>query len=78
MKERLGDLWPDKGFIEHERYDECKAALREVRDDIIEQLAENDEEKEEYKRYWPFENISSMSMFIPEMNKASLHCDHFN
>ncbi|KAH9864621.1 hypothetical protein J1614_010556 [Plenodomus biglobosus] len=55
VKERLGDLWPDKGFIEHERYDDCKAALREVRDDIIEQLAENDEEKEEYRRYWPFE-----------------------
>lgn len=55
VKERLGDLWPDKGFIEHERYNDCKAALDEVRDQILEQLAENDEEKEEYKQYWPFE-----------------------
>ncbi|GES59328.1 phosphotransferase enzyme family protein [Aspergillus terreus] len=54
-KERLGDLWPDKGFIEHERYDDCKAALDQVKDQILEQLAETDEEKTEYERYWPFD-----------------------
>jgi hypothetical protein len=54
-KERMGDLWPDKGFIEHERYDDCKAALHEIKDQILEQLADNDEEKDEYERYWPFE-----------------------
>ncbi|KAL2836127.1 hypothetical protein BJX68DRAFT_260019 [Aspergillus pseudodeflectus] len=55
VKEKMGDIWPDKGFIEYERYDECKAALHEVRDLILEQLAETDEEKAEYERYWPFE-----------------------
>lgn len=55
VKEKIGDLWPDKGFIEHERYDESKASLREVRDQIVEQLAETDEEKAEYQHYWPFE-----------------------
>ncbi|KAF1916462.1 phosphotransferase enzyme family protein [Ampelomyces quisqualis] len=55
VKERLGGLWPDKGFIEHERYIDCRAALREVRDQILEQLADSDEEKDEYKQYWPFE-----------------------
>lgn len=55
VKERLGDLWPDKGFIDHERYDECKAALHEVKGQILEQLAENDEEKAEYERHWPFD-----------------------
>ena len=55
VKERIGDLWPDKGFIEHERYIDCKAALHEVRGQILEQLAESEEEKEKYKQYWPFE-----------------------
>ncbi|KAJ9357086.1 hypothetical protein DTO027B9_3225 [Paecilomyces variotii] len=55
VKERMGDLWPDKGFIEHERYDECKAALHEIKAQILEQLAETDEEKAEYERYWPFQ-----------------------
>lgn len=54
IKEKMGDLWPDKGFIEHERYNDCKAALDEVKGLILEQLAETDEEKAEYERYWPF------------------------
>jgi hypothetical protein len=54
-KERMGDLWPDKGFIEHERYDDCKAALQEVRNQIMDQLAETEEERDEYKKCWPFE-----------------------
>jgi hypothetical protein len=55
VKERMGDLWPDKGFIEHERYDDCKAALDEIKGQILEQLAETDEERAEYEHYWPFE-----------------------
>lgn len=54
-KERLGDLWPDKGFIEHERYRDCKTALDEVKSLILEQLAEADEERAEYERCWPFD-----------------------
>ncbi|KAJ5045972.1 hypothetical protein NUH16_002797 [Penicillium rubens] len=55
VKEIMGDLWPDKGFIEHERYNHCKATLHEVKGQILEQLAETDEEKAEYERFWPFE-----------------------
>ncbi|KAL4911120.1 hypothetical protein BDW74DRAFT_164743 [Aspergillus multicolor] len=54
-KEQLGDLWPDKGFIEHERYEECRAALREVKDMILDELEENEEERAEYGRCWPFD-----------------------
>ncbi|KAF1960787.1 phosphotransferase enzyme family protein [Byssothecium circinans] len=55
VRETMGDLWPDKSFIEHDRYDYCKAALDEVRDQLVEQLAGTEEEKDEYKRCWPFE-----------------------
>ncbi|KAJ5571061.1 phosphotransferase enzyme family protein [Penicillium sp. DV-2018c] len=55
VKETMGDLWPDKGFIEHERYEDCKAMLHEVKGQILEQLAETDEEKAEYERFWPFD-----------------------
>ncbi|KAJ5477435.1 phosphotransferase enzyme family protein [Penicillium diatomitis] len=54
-KERLGDLWPDKGFIERERYRDCKTALDGVKGLILEQLAETDEERAEYERCWPFD-----------------------
>ncbi|GIC87271.1 uncharacterized protein Aud_003655 [Aspergillus udagawae] len=55
VKERMGDLWPDEGFIDHERYDACNAALNEVKGQLLEQLAGTDEERAEYERYWPFE-----------------------
>lgn len=54
-KERLGDLWPDKGFIERDQYRDCKIALDGVKDLILEQLAEADEERAEYERYWPLD-----------------------
>ena len=55
MRETMGDLWPDKGLIEHERYDECKSALNEMKTRAVEQLAETDEEKVEYERHGPFD-----------------------
>jgi hypothetical protein len=55
VKGQMGDLWPDKGFIEHKRYQDCKAVLREMKEQILGQLAETDEERAEYERYWPFE-----------------------
>ncbi|OJI83858.1 hypothetical protein ASPTUDRAFT_190294 [Aspergillus tubingensis CBS 134.48] len=55
VKEQWGDLWPDKGLIENERYEECRAALGEVRDRIVEVLGESEEEREEYRRWWPFD-----------------------
>ncbi|KAJ5597315.1 hypothetical protein N7537_007399 [Penicillium hordei] len=55
VKEEMGDRWPDRGLVEHERYDDCKAALDEVKGQIPDQFADNDEEKAEYQRYWPFE-----------------------
>ncbi|RMZ72435.1 phosphotransferase enzyme family [Pyrenophora seminiperda CCB06] len=55
VKEAMGELWPDKGLIEHERYDACRAALQEMKEKMIEELAENEEERAEYERYWPFD-----------------------
>lgn len=42
-------------FTEHGRYDECKAALREVKAHRSGELAETDEERAEYERCWPFD-----------------------
>ncbi|KAL5342729.1 kinase-like domain-containing protein [Aspergillus crustosus] len=55
VKESLGDLWPEKGFIEHERYEECRAILDQVKSRILEGLAETEEERVELERQWPFD-----------------------
>lgn len=36
VKETLGDLRPDKGYIKHEQSDDCKAALHEIKGQILE------------------------------------------
>ncbi|KAJ6164176.1 hypothetical protein N7470_002848, partial [Penicillium chermesinum] len=55
VKERMGNLWPQRGFIGLEQYDDCKAILDDIKDQTLKYLAETDEEKAEYERYWPFE-----------------------
>lgn len=39
VEQRLGELWPEKGVVEHERYDEAKAALRKMKAEIIDQYS---------------------------------------
>ena len=55
IKKAMGELWPDKGLIAHEQYDECRSALHEMKAQLIEQLAETDEDRAEYERCWPFD-----------------------
>ena len=55
IKKEMGELWPDKGLIAHEQYDECKSALNGMKAQLIEQLAETDEDRAEYERCWPFD-----------------------
>jgi hypothetical protein len=55
VKETMGELWPDRGFIDHERYDAFRAAFKEMKEQLVEQFAENEEERAEYERYWPFD-----------------------
>ncbi|KAL4794687.1 phosphotransferase enzyme family protein [Aspergillus venezuelensis] len=58
VKETLGDLWLDKELIEHERYDECKAALNEARDQthVLPELTTegSSDERDENRRDWAF------------------------
>ncbi|KAJ5629001.1 phosphotransferase enzyme family protein [Penicillium lividum] len=37
----------------HERYEDCRATLDTIKSQMSEQLAETDDEKAEYERYWP-------------------------
>ena len=55
IKKAMGELWPDKGLIAHEQYDECRSALHGMKAQLIEQLAETDENRAEYERWWPID-----------------------
>jgi hypothetical protein len=45
VKQKLGDLWPEKGIIRHDQYNESKAALRQAKQQIIDQFALDEQER---------------------------------
>jgi hypothetical protein len=56
-KAQLGSQWPEKGLVDHEAYEETKALLTYVRDEMAEQCFGEDEvAKAGFVRGWPFEN----------------------
>ena len=56
VKGRLGPLWPDKDAVAHEDYVRTKSALRGIREEIVMRYAKTDNEKEELRRLWPFDD----------------------
>ncbi|PGH29552.1 hypothetical protein GX50_07694 [[Emmonsia] crescens] len=57
MEQRLGHLWPDKGIVEHENYDEAKSALRDVKAEFIDKhKAHSGWDTAVFERLWPFDD----------------------
>lgn len=56
FKARLGPLWPDKDAVSHEQYDETKAALRELKAEVIAEFARSEGDRLEFERLWPFDD----------------------
>ncbi|OJZ84394.1 hypothetical protein ASPFODRAFT_62373 [Aspergillus luchuensis CBS 106.47] len=56
VKESLGELWPEKGIVPLERYDEVRELLKHVKTDLIDQLANSEEEKIGWEKAWPFDD----------------------
>lgn len=43
MKQRIGNLWPGKGLVEHENYEAAMVEFREVKGELMGKLAKNNE-----------------------------------
>ncbi|PWY93924.1 phosphotransferase enzyme family protein [Aspergillus sclerotioniger CBS 115572] len=56
VKETLGELWPEKGIVQPDRYDEAKRLLKEVKTELIAQLAHSEVEKKAWEESWPFDD----------------------
>jgi hypothetical protein len=52
---RLGDLWPEKGLIEHENYERVMTMLQEIKRELMEQCLHCTADKEVFEAYWPFD-----------------------
>ncbi|PYI11902.1 hypothetical protein BO78DRAFT_302318 [Aspergillus sclerotiicarbonarius CBS 121057] len=56
VKESLGELWPEKGIVQPDRYDEAKRLLKKVKTELIAQLAHSEAEKKAWEESWPFDD----------------------
>ncbi|PGG95745.1 hypothetical protein AJ79_09898 [Helicocarpus griseus UAMH5409] len=56
IEQRLGSLWPEKGVVEHEGYDEAKSLLRDVKKETIARYETHSGwDTETFERLWPFD-----------------------
>ncbi|RAK96065.1 phosphotransferase enzyme family protein [Aspergillus ibericus CBS 121593] len=56
VKESLGELWPEKGIVRPERYDEAKRLLKEIKTELIARLAHSEAESKAWEESWPFDD----------------------
>ncbi|DAA73868.1 TPA_exp: Uncharacterized protein A8136_3854 [Trichophyton benhamiae CBS 112371] len=55
MIEKMGDLWPEKGVIDHENYDVVMAMLHDIKTELIERVVHSPEDRKAFDMFWPFD-----------------------
>lgn len=55
IREQLGDLWPERGIIEHEYYDVVMEKLASIKRDLMAKYVKSEVERREFEHFWPFE-----------------------
>ncbi|KAJ5558481.1 kinase-like domain-containing protein [Penicillium sp. DV-2018c] len=56
LKQSLGQMWPDKGVVRPEQYDEVKKLLKRAKAELIDQLAHSKAEMVAWEEAWPFDS----------------------
>ncbi|KAF4237520.1 hypothetical protein CNMCM8980_002423 [Aspergillus fumigatiaffinis] len=51
-----GQLWPDKGVVRPEQYDEVKRLLKQAKAELIDRLAHSETERAAWEESWPFDD----------------------
>lgn len=54
LKESLGQLWPEKGVVPHDQYDQVKMHMGKAKAEMIDDLARSQEERVEWEKSWPY------------------------
>jgi hypothetical protein len=54
IKESMGELFPEQGIVKLFQYEETLNALEQIKDQVIENFANTEHEKEEWQKVWPF------------------------
>jgi hypothetical protein len=54
IKVGIGELFPVQGIVRPDKYEEALDALDQMRDQVIETFAKNEQERETWLKMWPF------------------------
>lgn len=56
VQESLGELFPERGIVRNDQYEETRDALRQIREQVIDMYARDEKEKEIWRAGWPFDD----------------------
>ena len=56
VQESLGELFPERGIVRNDQYEETRDALRQIREQVIETYASDESDREIWREGWPFDN----------------------
>lgn len=56
VKDTIGDLFPERGMVRNDQYEESRDALRQMKDQVIGTYAGDENSKEAWQDSWPFDS----------------------
>ena len=56
VQESLGELFPERGIVRNDQYEETRDALRQIREQVIDVYPRDEKEKEIWREGWPFDD----------------------
>ncbi len=54
IRKSIGELFPEQGIVKADQYEEALDALEQMKDQVIEEFASNEQEREVWRKEWPF------------------------
>lgn len=54
IRENIGQLFPEQGIVRADHYEEALDALEQMKDQVIEEFATNEQDREVWRKEWPF------------------------
>lgn len=58
IRESLEELFPEQGCVRSELYEDAIDALGQMKEQVIDEFAKNQEERQIWEKWWPFEKQS--------------------
>lgn len=56
IRRSIGELFPEQGIVRVDQYEETLDALEQIKVQVIEEIASNEEERGVWLKEWPFGN----------------------